>query len=86
MSTTTLTAGVLNITDNFYPMTKNPATATQGYVDVVLTVIILVCAIIILVDSARRWYRVLVKKQYSVNGKIVDGSVEGFVPPEYGMS
>ncbi|MDD8019558.1 MAG: carbon starvation protein A [Bacteroidota bacterium] len=86
VSTTTITAGILNITDNFYPLTKNSLTATQGYVNITLTVIILVCAVIILVDSARRWYKVLAKKEYVINGQVVDGSVQGFVPPGYGMS
>ena len=85
VATTTLTAGVLNITDNFWPLTTNPATATQGYVNSVLTIIIIACAIIILVDSARKWFSVLVKKEYVIDGKIVDGSVQGFVPPGYGL-
>ncbi len=85
VAVTTLTAGVLNILDNFWPLTKNPATATQGYVDSILTVIILLCAVIILADAVRKWYRVLVKKEYIIDGKIVDGSAPGFVPPGYGL-
>lgn len=86
VSVTTLSAGFLNITDNFLPMTNNPDTVFQGYLNSVLTVIIMLCAIIILVDSGRRWYRVLVKKEYFSNGKRVipvDGKV---TPPEYGCS
>jgi carbon starvation protein len=54
---TTLSAGFLNITDNFWPLTANPATAVQGYVDSILTAIIMICAIIILIEAFRRWIR-----------------------------
>ena len=86
VSVTTLSAGFLNITDNFLPMTNNPDTIFQGYLNSVLTVIIMLCAIIILVESGRRCYRVLVKKEYFSNGKRVvpvDGKV---TPPEFGCS
>jgi carbon starvation protein len=86
VSTTTITAGILNITDNFYPLTMNPATATQGYVDIILTAIILLCAFIILFDAAKKWYTVLVHKRYRINGHDVDGSASDFVPPGYGLS
>ncbi len=54
VSVTTFSAGFLNITDNFLPMTNNPATMFQGYLNSVLTVIIMLCAAIILIDSGRR--------------------------------
>ena len=63
VSVTTLVAGWLNIFDNYIPLTANPATATQGYVNSTLTVIIMICAIIILIEAFRRWYRVLVKRE-----------------------
>lgn len=84
VSITTLMAGWLNITDNFWPLTNSPATATQGYVNSILTAIMMVCAVIIIVESFRRWYRVLVKKQYSVAGNLVPAKEGNITPPVYG--
>ncbi len=64
VSVTTLSAAYLNITDNFWPMTHNPETAFRGYMNSALTVIIMACAVTILADSGRRWYKVLVKKEH----------------------
>jgi carbon starvation protein len=84
VAATTLSAGFLNITDNFWPMTANPATALQGYVNSSLTLIIMICAIIVLVEAGRRWYRVLVKGEYLVAGQVVSVADEKFIPPTYG--
>ena len=84
VSVTTLVAGWMNISDNFLPLTANPETATQGYINSILTAIMMVCAVVILVESFRRWYRVLVKKQYSVAGAVVSNPKEDFTPPAYG--
>ena len=61
VSTTTLTAGIMSVRDSFWPMAigPNPALHTQGYVQSICTVIMLVCAVIILVETARRCVRVL---------------------------
>ena len=57
---TTLSAGWLNIIDNFIPMTsKEGVFAIHGYVNTVLTAIIMICAVIILIDSFRIWIKVL---------------------------
>ncbi|MCX6143760.1 MAG: carbon starvation protein A [Ignavibacteriales bacterium] len=63
VSITTLVAGYFNVVDNYLPLIANPETATQGYVNSILTVIIMACAIVIMIESFRRWYAVLVKKQ-----------------------
>jgi carbon starvation protein len=84
VAATTLSACWLNITDNFWPMTANPLTATQGYVNSVLTGVIMVCAVVILIEAGRRWYRVLVKGEYLVRGEVVSSSDGKFVPPTYG--
>jgi carbon starvation protein len=63
VGTTTLVAGWKNITDNFLPMTKNPAQVFQGYLDAVLTAIIMVCAVIVFANSIFRWYQVLTGKR-----------------------
>jgi carbon starvation protein len=55
VGTTTLVAGWESITDIFIPLTRNPKTATQGYIDATLTAILMAAAVVILVDSIRRW-------------------------------
>ena len=61
VSTTTLTAGVLSIRDNFWPMAidANSARNFQGYVNTVLTVIMMVAVVVILSNAAWRWIQVL---------------------------
>jgi carbon starvation protein len=81
---TTLSACWLNITDNFYPLTHDPVTETQGYVNIILTLVIMICAVIILVEAFRRWYKVIVRKEYSVAGEIVSADDKNFSPPEFG--
>lgn len=61
VAATTLSAGVLNITDNFWALTLNPATAVQGYVNIIMMLIMIVCAIVVLFEAGRGWYRVLVR-------------------------
>ena len=84
VSTTTLTACWLNITDNFFPLTENPQTMVQAYINISMTIIIMTCAVIILFEAVRRWYRVLVKGQYEVNGQVMNSRDKNFAPPEYG--
>jgi carbon starvation protein len=55
VGTTTFVAGWKSITDIFWPLTQNPEKATQGYVNICLTAIIMSAAVIIFVDSIRRW-------------------------------
>ncbi|HUI09885.1 MAG TPA: carbon starvation CstA 5TM domain-containing protein, partial [Bacteroidota bacterium] len=84
VAATTLSACWLNITDNFWPMTASAATAVQGYVNSILTAVIMACAVIILVEAGRRWFRVLVKGEYLVQGQVVSASDGKFIPPTYG--
>jgi carbon starvation protein len=63
VAVTTLTACWLNITDNYMPLISVPGKETQGYVNVILTIIMMVCAVIVLIEALRRWYRVLIKKE-----------------------
>ncbi|HEY3384053.1 MAG TPA: carbon starvation protein A [Vicinamibacterales bacterium] len=60
LSTTTLTAGWMSVRDNFWPMAvgTDPAMHVQGYLNSVLTVVMMACVIIILVSSVRRWIQV----------------------------
>ena len=55
VSTTTLVAGWESITDIFWPLSQKPETAMLGYINVSLTAIIMFAAVIILIDSIRRW-------------------------------
>jgi carbon starvation protein len=55
VGSTTLVAGWESITDIFWPLSQKPETAVQGYVNVSLTAIIMVAAVVILIDSIRRW-------------------------------
>jgi carbon starvation protein len=55
VATTTLVAGWKSITDNFWPLSQKPETATQGYINVALTAILMLAAVIVLIDSIRLW-------------------------------
>jgi carbon starvation protein len=55
VATTTLVAGWKSITDIFWPLAQKPDTAMQGYINTSLTTIIMFAAIVILLDSIRRW-------------------------------
>jgi carbon starvation protein len=61
VATSTITAGVMSVRNNFWPLTysPNPAVHMQGYVDSICTTIMLVCAVIILLSALRRWVLVL---------------------------
>ena len=55
VATTTLVAGYQSIRDIFWPQSQNPATSTQGYINTTLTALIMTAAVIVLVDSVRKW-------------------------------
>ena len=55
VSSTTLVAGWKSITDIFWPLSQKPETSIQGYVNISLTAIIMIAAIVIMIDSIRRW-------------------------------
>ncbi len=59
VATTTLTAGWLSVTTNFLPMTARPGLAFQGYLNATMTLIMMGCVGVILVDCIRRWSLVL---------------------------
>jgi len=81
---TTLIACWLNITDNFLPLTSVPQTAVQGWINVLMTIIIMLCAIVVVLEALRRWYSVLIKRQYIVSGQKVNSEDPKFSPPEFG--
>lgn len=55
VATTTLVAGWQSITDIFWPLAQKQETATQGYINVALTIILMAAAVIVIADSIRRW-------------------------------
>ncbi|HEV2914903.1 MAG TPA: carbon starvation CstA family protein [Pyrinomonadaceae bacterium] len=55
VATTTLVAGWQSITDNFWPLAQKPETSAQGYINVALTAILMTAAVVVLIDSIRRW-------------------------------
>jgi carbon starvation protein len=55
VGSTTFVAGWKSITDIFWPLSQKPETAIQGYVNTTLTAIIMTAAVVILIDSIRRW-------------------------------
>src|SRR6185369_17242075 len=61
VSVTTLTAGALSVRDNFYPMAIGPDAAKhfQGYLNSIVTVLMMVCVLVILSSAILRWVRVL---------------------------
>jgi carbon starvation protein len=61
VSITTLTAGVLSVRDIFWPLATgpDPALRVQGYMNSILTVIMMVCVIIILANAMWRCTQVL---------------------------
>jgi carbon starvation protein len=61
ITVTTLSAGYLNIVDNFWPMAIGPDATVhiQGYVNSICTVVMMVCAVIILGATGRRCLAVL---------------------------
>jgi carbon starvation protein len=55
VSVTTLVAGFKSITDIFWPLAQKQETSTQGLINTSLTVILWVAAVVIMIDSIRRW-------------------------------
>jgi carbon starvation protein len=84
VSTATLYAGLLNILQSYVPMLSVAGKASLGVINITLTAVIMICLVLIIVETARRAYRVLAKGRYTVQGRPVSASEPGFVPPEFG--
>lgn len=56
VGTTTLTAGWMNMTNIYFPMTSQPGMEVPGYLNLILTGIIMASAVIIIIDAVPRWY------------------------------
>ncbi len=61
VAVTTLIAGFESIRDNFYPLTLSPepGKSLQGWVDIVLTVVIMAMAMVMIGASLRKWKKFL---------------------------
>jgi len=61
VSITTLTAGVLSVRDNFWPMAIGPDVTRnfQGWVNTTLTIVMMICVVVILANAAWKWVQVL---------------------------
>src|SRR3954467_4966663 len=57
VSVTTLTAGALSVRDNFYPMAigPDPARHFQGYLNSIVTIVMMMCVLVILSSAVIRW-------------------------------
>ncbi|MEI6668635.1 MAG: carbon starvation protein A [Acidobacteriota bacterium] len=71
VAVTTVYAGVLNITDNFLPLARTPGKEVLGWINVTLTTVILCCVVIVLVETGRRCWRVLRKREFTRHGQPV---------------
>ncbi|MDC0717642.1 carbon starvation CstA family protein [Nannocystis bainbridge] len=59
VGTTTLTAGFRSLVEVYVPMTRDPATATMGIVNTIVTGTLLACVVAILAMSGRKWLEIL---------------------------
>jgi len=56
-----MTAGYQNITNNYWPLTLVAETSFRGYLYVSITGLLMVGLVIVIIGSARKWYRVAIK-------------------------
>ena len=59
---TTLTAGFLNMKNIYIPQTQNPATIVPGLINLILTLSIMICVVVIVFNAVPKWIRAI-KKQ-----------------------
>ena len=55
-----MTAGYQNIAINYWPMTNDPKTSFNGYLNTLIVAALMIGLVIVMIGSARKWYRVLV--------------------------
>jgi carbon starvation protein len=58
VSFTTIDAGILSIRDNFLPMARTRGSEFTGWLDAILTAVLIACALLILFASLRAWSRI----------------------------
>ena len=79
VAVTTVSAGVLSIRDNFWPMATgpDPSVRVQGFVNTTLTSVMLVCVATILIAAARRWLSVSRARTVSAEGAARSPAIGG---------
>ena len=83
VATTTLTAAWQNIFYNFLPLAAaQPEKAFSAYLNVTLTAIMMICAVVVLWESFRRWYQILVLKKNPKD--LSDSDTHSVEMPDYG--
>ncbi|HOW40665.1 MAG TPA: carbon starvation protein A [Bacteroidales bacterium] len=63
---TTITAAILNIKNIYLPMVYSPATALPGIINLILTLVILVCVVIIFYNAIPGWVKAFRKEVLAV--------------------
>ena len=58
-----MTAGYQNIAINYWPMTNDPKTSFNGYLNTLIVASLMTGLVIVMIGSARKWYQVLVKHE-----------------------
>jgi carbon starvation protein len=56
---TTLTAGILNIKNIYLPQIQNSATMLPGLINLILTISIIICVLIILFNAVPKWIKAI---------------------------
>jgi carbon starvation protein len=56
---TTLTAGFLNIKNIYLPQTQNPASILPGLINLILTISIIICVLIVLFNAVPKWVKAI---------------------------
>jgi hypothetical protein len=61
VSISTLSAGALSVRDNFYPMAigPDPAHHFEGYLNSIVTTVMMLLVLVILASAITRWVKVL---------------------------
>lgn len=59
VGTTTLTAGWMNMTNIYYPMISKPGSELPGYLNLILTAIIMTSIVVILFDAIPKWFKTI---------------------------
>jgi carbon starvation protein len=63
VAVTTLTAGFLNIKNIYIPQAQNIATKIPGLINLILTLCIMICVVVIIINAVPGWLRALWKNQ-----------------------
>jgi carbon starvation protein len=69
VTVTTLVAGIMNILNIFVPMMFIAKTQVQGFINLLLTVVIMGSVIIVIADAAPKWISVIRGKREIITGE-----------------